>query len=56
VFLEQFHRFTAATVSVLIVLLAIGIIAWARKDRTLLSLALAAPILAAATAAIVRSS
>jgi heme o synthase len=47
VFLEQFHRFTAATVSVLIVLLAIGIIAWARKDRALLSLAIAAPILLA---------
>jgi len=47
VFLEQFHRFTAATVSVLIVLLAVGIIAWARKDRALLSLAIAAPILLA---------
>ncbi len=47
VFLEQFHRFTAATVSVLIVLLAIGIIACARKERALLSLAIAAPILLA---------
>jgi heme o synthase len=47
VFLEQFHRFTAATVSVLVVLLAIGIIARARKDRALLSLAIAAPILLA---------
>ncbi len=47
VFLEQFHRFTAATVSVLIVLLAVGIIAWARKDRALLTLAIAAPILLA---------
>jgi protoheme IX farnesyltransferase len=47
VFLEQFHRFTAATVSVLIVLLAVGIIAWARKDRALLSLAIVAPILLA---------
>ena len=45
VFLEQFHRFTAATVSILIVLLFIGIIAWARKDRVLLTLAIAAPIL-----------
>src|SRR5437588_12991676 len=45
VFLEQFHRFTAAAVSILIVLLVIGIIAWARKDRALLSLAIAAPIL-----------
>src|SRR5689334_16671086 len=47
VFLEQFHRFTAATVSVLIVLLFIGIIVWARKDRTLLALAIAAPVLLA---------
>jgi protoheme IX farnesyltransferase len=46
-FLEQFHRFTAATVSILIVLLVIGIIAWARKDRALLMLAIAAPILLA---------
>src|SRR5436305_266509 len=46
-FLEQFHRFTAATVSILIVLLFIGIIAWARKDRALLTLAIAAPILLA---------
>src|SRR5438128_6636959 len=45
VFLEQFHRFTAATVSILIVLLLIGIIAWARKDRALLMMAIAAPIL-----------
>jgi protoheme IX farnesyltransferase len=48
VFLEQFHRFTAATVSILIVLLFIGIIAWARKDRALLTMAIAAPILLAA--------
>jgi len=47
VFLEQFHRFTAATVSVLIVLLVIGIITWARKDRMLLTMAIAAPILLA---------
>jgi heme o synthase len=45
VFLEQFHRFTAATVSVMIALLAVGIIAWARKDRALLTLSIAAPIL-----------
>src|ERR1700730_12436042 len=44
-FLEQFHRFTSVAVSILIVLLVIGIIAWARKDRTLLTLAIAAPIL-----------
>jgi len=47
VFLEQFHRFTAATVSILIVLLVIGIIAWARKDRVLLTMAIAAPVLLA---------
>src|SRR5205085_941643 len=47
VLLEQFHRFTAVTVSVLIVLLVIGIIAWARKDHTLLMMAIAAPILLA---------
>ena len=47
VFLEQFHRFTAATVSVLVVLLVIGIIAWARQDRVLLTMAIAAPILLA---------
>ena len=47
VFLEQFHRFTAATVSILIVLLVIGIIAWARKDRALLMMAIAAPVLLA---------
>ncbi len=46
-FLEQFHRFTAATVSILIVLLLIGIIRWARKDRALLTMAIAAPILLA---------
>src|SRR5947209_5694790 len=45
VFLEQFHRFTAAAISILIVLLLIGIIKWARKDRALLTLAIAAPIL-----------
>src|ERR1700680_2116628 len=47
VFLEQFHRFTAATVSVLIVLLLIGIIVRARKDRALLLLGIAAPVLLA---------
>ncbi len=46
-FLEQFHRFTAATVSILIVLLVIAIFAWARHDRALLTLAIAAPILLA---------
>jgi heme A synthase len=47
VFLEQFHRFTAATVSILIVLLAIGILRWARHDRALLTMGIAAPILLA---------
>jgi protoheme IX farnesyltransferase len=47
VFLEQFHRFTAATVSVLVVLLIISIIVWARKDRALLALGIAAPVLLA---------
>ena len=45
VFLEQFHRFTAATVSILIVLLVISIVVWARKDRALLVLGIAAPVL-----------
>ncbi len=44
-FLVQFHRYTAVVLSILIVLLVIGIIAWARKDHTLLTLAIAAPIL-----------
>jgi heme A synthase len=44
-FLEQFHRFTAATVSILIVLLVIGILMWTRHDRILLTLAVAVPIL-----------
>jgi len=46
-FLEQFHRFTAGAVSILVVLLVIGIIAWARKDRALLAMAIAAPLLLA---------
>ena len=51
-FLEQFHRFTAATVSILIALLVIGIIAWARKDRALLGMAIAAPVLLVAQIAL----
>lgn len=47
VLLEQFHRFTAGAVSILIVALVIAIIAWARHDRGLLGLAIAAPILLA---------
>lgn len=46
-FLEQFHRFTAATVSILIVLLVLGIFRWARHDRVLLTLAIVAPVLLA---------
>jgi len=46
-FLEQFHRFTAATVSILIVLLMVQIIKVARKDRALLSMAIIAPLLLA---------
>lgn len=46
-FLEQFHRFTAATVSVLIVSLVIGILSRARRDRTVLALAIVAPVLLA---------
>src|SRR6266567_6615353 len=46
-FLEQFHRFTAAMVSILIVLLVIGIFTRARKDRLLLAMAIIAPVLLA---------
>jgi heme o synthase len=46
-FLEQFHRFTAATVSLLIVLLVVGILTRARHDRILVALAVVAPILLA---------
>jgi heme o synthase len=46
-FLEQFHRFTAGAVSILIGLLVIGIFMRARKDRLLLSLAIIAPVLLA---------
>jgi heme A synthase len=45
--LEQFHRFTAATVSILVVLLVIAILTRVRHDRVLVTLALAAPILLA---------
>ncbi len=44
-FLEQFHRFTAAGVSVLIVLLVVGLMMRARQDRTLFAMAILAPIL-----------
>src|SRR5258706_14525162 len=42
-FLEQFHRFTAATVSILIVLLFIGIIAWTRKDLAFFPMSIVPP-------------
>lgn len=45
IFLEQFHRYTAVLVSVLVVLLTVGILIWKRRDRTLLALAIAAPVL-----------
>jgi protoheme IX farnesyltransferase len=45
--LEQIHRFIAATVSILIVLLMVEIIKLARKDRGLLTLGIVAPILLA---------
>jgi protoheme IX farnesyltransferase len=44
---ERFDSFTAASVSILIVLLVIGIIAWARRDRALLTMAIVAPLLLA---------
>ncbi len=44
-FFEQFHRYTAAGVAVLIVLLAVGLIIRARQDRTFLILAILAPTL-----------
>jgi protoheme IX farnesyltransferase len=45
--LEQIHRFIAATGSILIVLLMVEIIKLARKDRGLLTLGIVAPILLA---------
>ncbi|HEU0003404.1 MAG TPA: heme o synthase [Ktedonobacteraceae bacterium] len=43
-FLEQFHRYTASIVSVLLITTTVLVIIYARKDRQLLILALLAPI------------
>jgi heme o synthase len=43
-FLEQFHRYTASIVSVLLIATTILVIIYARKDRQLLMLALLAPV------------
>jgi len=43
-FLEQFHRYTASIVSVLLITTTILVIIYARKDRQLLTLALLAPV------------
>ena len=44
-FLEQFHRYVAAIVSVLIVALLISALLWARQERHILVPALVAPVL-----------
>ena len=44
-FLEQFHRYVAAIVSVLIVALVISALLWARQERHILVPALIAPVL-----------
>src|SRR5438093_3171433 len=44
-FLEQFHRYIAAIVSVLVIALAISAILWARKERQDLIHALISPVL-----------
>src|SRR6266487_2298234 len=44
-FLEQFHRYIAVIVSVLVIALAISAILWARKERQVLIPALIAPVL-----------
>ncbi|HEY6285159.1 MAG TPA: heme o synthase [Ktedonobacteraceae bacterium] len=43
VLLEQFHRYTASIVSILIIALAISVLIWARKERQVLIPALLAP-------------
>ena len=45
VLLEQFHRYTASIVSILIISLAISSLIWARKERQVLIPALLAPCL-----------
>src|SRR5437868_1519665 len=44
-FLEQFHRYVAAIVGVLVITLAISALIWARKERHILRPALSAPVL-----------
>src|ERR1700692_1336589 len=44
-FLEQFHRYVAAIVSVLVVALAISAFMWARQERHIIVPALIAPVL-----------
>ncbi len=36
IFLEQFHRYVAGIVSILVLLLLVGVLIWARKERQLL--------------------
>ncbi len=43
VLLEQFHRYTASIVSILIITLAISALIWARQERQVLIPALLAP-------------
>ena len=50
-FLEQFHRYVAAIVSILVVTLAISAFIWARKERHILVPALIAPALLVFTGA-----
>lgn len=44
IFLEQFHRYVASIVSILIVLLFVGALLWARKNRNILIPTLLLPI------------
>src|SRR5437588_4801245 len=44
-FLEQFHRYVAGIVSVLVITLAVSAFIWARKERHILVPALIAPVL-----------
>jgi heme o synthase len=45
VLLEQFHRYAASIVSILIIAIAISVLIWARKERQVLIPALIAPFL-----------
>ncbi|MEO8972737.1 MAG: COX15/CtaA family protein, partial [Ktedonobacteraceae bacterium] len=44
IFLEQFHRYVASIVSILVVLLFVGALLWARKRRNILIPALLLPV------------